>query len=77
MIEIDQRLCKGCAICVEFCPKSVLAMKGAYPEQELEELPEWVNVLSVERLGVPYLHAERHLVIMSVSGSDLAGSNRS
>jgi len=50
----------------------LLAMKGAHPEQELEELPEWVNVLSVEKLSVPYLHAQRHLVIMSVSDSDQA-----
>lgn len=45
----------------------LLAMKGAHPAQELEELPGWVNVQSVEALTVPYLHAERHLVIMSVS----------
>lgn len=45
----------------------LLAMKGAYPGQELEELPGWVNVQSVEKLTVPYLHAERHLVIMSIS----------
>ncbi|MGA9575577.1 MAG: 16S rRNA (guanine(527)-N(7))-methyltransferase RsmG, partial [Lysobacterales bacterium] len=45
----------------------LLAMKGAYPEKELEELPGWVNVQSVEPLTVPYLHAERHLVLMSVS----------
>lgn len=44
----------------------LLAMKGAHPGQELEELPGWVNVQSVEALAVPYLHAERHLVIMSV-----------
>ena len=44
----------------------VLAMKGAYPEKELEELPAWVNVQSVEEITVPYLHAERHLVIMSL-----------
>ena len=42
-------------------------MKAAYPRKELEELPDWVNVLSVEELTVPYLHAERHLVIMSLS----------
>ena len=30
-IEIDRRLCKGCGICVEFCPKTVLVMEGAYP----------------------------------------------
>ena len=44
----------------------LLAMKGAYPEKELEELPAWVNIRSVEQLSVPYLHAERHLVIMSI-----------
>jgi len=45
----------------------LFAMKAAYPRQELEELPDWVNVLSVEELSVPYLHAERHLVIMSLT----------
>jgi 16S rRNA (guanine527-N7)-methyltransferase len=45
----------------------LLAMKGTHPAKELEELPEWVNVESVEQLTVPYLHAERHLVIMSVN----------
>jgi 16S rRNA (guanine527-N7)-methyltransferase len=45
----------------------LIAMKGTYPDKELEELPDWVNVQSVEPLAVPYLHAERHLVLMSVS----------
>lgn len=45
----------------------LMAMKGVYPHKELEELPDWVNVQSVEPLTVPYLHAERHLVLMSVS----------
>jgi len=45
----------------------LLAMKGAYPGPELEELPDWVNVESVEQLTVPYLHADRHLVIMSIT----------
>ena len=44
----------------------LLAMKGGNPLKELEELPEWVNVKSVEELTVPYLHAERHLVIMTI-----------
>ena len=47
----------------------ILAMKGVNPRKELEDLPEWVNVQSVESLTVPYLHAERHLVLMSVSNS--------
>jgi len=46
----------------------LLAMKGAYPAKELEELPAWVNVQSVETLTVPYLHAERHLVVMTLQG---------
>jgi len=45
----------------------LLAMKGVNPRKELEELPGWVNVQSVEPLTVPYLHAERHLVLMSIS----------
>ncbi len=27
-IEINEKLCKGCHICVEFCPAKVLEMKG-------------------------------------------------
>lgn len=27
-IEIIEKYCKGCHICVEFCPKSVLEMRG-------------------------------------------------
>jgi len=48
----------------------MFAMKAAYPHQELEDLPDWVNVLSVEELTVPYLHAERHLVIMSLEATE-------
>lgn len=48
----------------------LLAMKGAYPDAELEDLPAWINVESVEKLTVPYLHAERHLVMMSVSNQN-------
>jgi 2-oxoglutarate ferredoxin oxidoreductase subunit delta len=31
IIEVNQKWCKGCAICVEFCPRHVLEMKGVYP----------------------------------------------
>jgi 16S rRNA (guanine527-N7)-methyltransferase len=45
----------------------LLAMKGRRPASELGELPDWVSVQAVERIEVPDLHAERHLVIMCVS----------
>lgn len=45
----------------------ILAMKGRYPEEEIEALPGWVDVRSVEKLSVPGLHEQRHVVIMSVS----------
>ena len=31
VIEINAKWCKGCAICVEFCPKNVLAMENGLP----------------------------------------------
>ncbi len=44
----------------------LLAMKGKYPEIELAALPDWVQVTSVEKLLVPGLQEDRHLVIMSI-----------
>ncbi len=49
-------------------PRSrLLAMKGQRPDEELEALPGWIEVEAVEKLAVPGLHAERHLVIMSLT----------
>ena len=45
----------------------LLAMKGRYPAGELGALPGWLVVESVERLEVPGLQEDRHLVIMSVN----------
>jgi 16S rRNA (guanine527-N7)-methyltransferase len=44
----------------------LLAMKGKYPEAELECLPGWLRVDSIEKLTVPGLQEDRHLVIMSL-----------
>lgn len=39
-----------------------LAMKGAYPHDELNALPAGVRVIGVHPLQVPGLHADRHVV---------------
>lgn len=40
------------------------AMKGVYPTEEIERLPDFVRVETVEPLHVPQLDAERHMVIL-------------
>ena len=43
MIEIDENLCKGCDICIDFCPLEVLATsetinrRGYYPPVATKE----------------------------------------
>ena len=44
----------------------LLAMKGHFPEDEIDGLPNWVRVDAVEKIVVPGLHENRHLVIMSL-----------
>ncbi len=48
-------------------PVRLLAMKGRYPGRELEALPPGVRIDGVERLAVPGLQEQRHLVIMSLN----------
>jgi len=45
----------------------LLAMKGRLPSQEIEELPSWVRLEAIEKLSVPGLQEDRHLVIMTVT----------
>ena len=40
------------------------AMKGVYPYEELENVPDFVEVYQVDKLSVPTLNAERHMVLM-------------
>ncbi|QMT32757.1 16S rRNA (guanine(527)-N(7))-methyltransferase RsmG [Conchiformibius steedae DSM 2580] len=40
------------------------AMKGVYPYEELAHVPADVDVFQIERLDVPGLAAERHMVLM-------------
>jgi 16S rRNA (guanine527-N7)-methyltransferase len=45
----------------------ILAMKGIKPDAEAARLPAGATVLGVERLNVPMLDAERHLVEIAVT----------
>lgn len=42
-----------------------LAMKGVWPQDEIEHLPEDITVETVHRLAVPGVDGERHLVVLS------------
>ena len=41
-----------------------LTMKGEYPETELETLPNGVIVSEIQKVDVPGLNAERHIVCL-------------
>jgi len=45
----------------------LLAMKGRFPAVEIARLPGWIQVDRVEKLSVPGLHEQRHLVMMSLT----------
>lgn len=40
------------------------AMKGVYPYEEIERLPDHVELVQVDKLTVPHLNAERHMVLV-------------
>jgi 16S rRNA (guanine527-N7)-methyltransferase len=47
-------------------PEGVLvAMKGVFPDEEVDELPATVRVVATPALQVPGLDAERHLIVMA------------
>jgi 16S rRNA (guanine527-N7)-methyltransferase len=48
----------------------ILAMKGAYPQQELAAVPPSYRVVEVKALRVPGLDAERHLVVITPRGEE-------
>jgi 16S rRNA (guanine527-N7)-methyltransferase len=47
----------------------LVAMKGLYPNEELAQLPSGITVTELERIEVPGLDAERHVVVMTVTGT--------
>lgn len=40
------------------------AMKGVYPYEELDNVPSDIDVYQIDKLTVPTLNAERHMVLM-------------
>ncbi|MFC1237399.1 16S rRNA (guanine(527)-N(7))-methyltransferase RsmG [Vibrio sp. F74] len=42
-----------------------LALKGQLSQDEIEQLPEWCNVIEVKALNIPELEGERHLVTLA------------
>ena len=50
----------------------IVAMKGVLPRQELDALPDDIDVITTPALRVPGLDAERHLVILRPSRRDPA-----
>ena len=43
----------------------LVAMKGVFPDEEIDELPPTVRVVATPALHVPGLDAERHLIVMA------------
>ena len=41
-----------------------IAMKGLIPEDEIDQLPDWVELEKVVTLNVPNLEGERHLIFL-------------
>jgi 16S rRNA (guanine527-N7)-methyltransferase len=46
---------------------TLAAMKGAYPDEELRRVPAECDCANVVRLAVPFVRAERHLVLCRVA----------
>ena len=47
-----------------------LAMKGVVPKEEIEELPENVDVVEIRELMVPGLKEQRHLIVIRLKGGE-------
>ena len=44
----------------------MVAMKGKYPQSELKALPDDIIVANIQRVEVPFLNEERHIVRMKI-----------
>lgn len=72
--QIDMVMCRAFSSLEDMAHKlqqlltddcTLLAMKGRYPEQELNSLPEGFEVARVIKLEIPGSESERHLVVMT------------
>ena len=52
---------------ISWCHHLPKALKGVRPDDELAQLPSGIELVSVERLHVPTLDGERHLVILKAN----------
>ncbi len=43
----------------------LVAMKGVHPHEEIEQLPPSVRLVAAQRIDVPGLDAERHLIVLA------------
>lgn len=60
--SVSQMLLKAGALCKS--QGVVIAMKGEYPDIELEDIPRGYSVKAVLPLTVPMLDAQRHIVLI-------------
>lgn len=44
------------------------AMKGVYPYEEIAQLPDFVEVVTVDKLHIPNMQAERHMAVIRKKG---------
>lgn len=66
--SVSQMLLKAGALCKS--QGVVIAMKGEYPDIELEDIPQGYSVKAVLPLTVPMLDAQRHIVLIVPRGGD-------
>jgi len=63
VIEIDRQFCKGCVICVDVCPKNVLAMADA-PDKWEGQVAIVVNLEACTRCMLCEVHCPDFAIVV-------------